>query len=144
MGVTVRRRRAQTTKVATLVALVAMLFALPALAPPEGVPVDDADSILAAQSQPPGTAHAGVPEWVREENLRAEVQMARQAEAKVMVDLVRAENPERVRDLLRGLDACEAGMEGGWGTADCGLAQERAMEAGRELMQGNSREFPRP
>ena len=74
---------------------------------------------------------------MREENLRAELQMARQPEAMAMARLVRAEEPGLDRDLIRDLEAkCEDGTEGGWGTADCDLAQQRAVTAAGELVHG--------
>lgn len=137
VGVAVRRRTAQSAGVAALAVLVVTIISLLGPSPPEGAAFDDGAGMVVPEGQQPGTADAGVPKWVREENLRAELQMARQPEAMAMARLVRAQAPGLGRDLIRDLEAkCEDGTEGGWGTVDCDLTQQRAVDAGRELVHG--------
>ena len=130
-------RRRTTTTAAGAAALVGLYFATflvsPGPPPPEAMALDARPSSVVGDPEIPG--------WEREEMLLAERQIARQTEVEAMADFVRAEDPELGRDLLRALEACEG--DPGLGTADCGLAQERAMDAGLSLVRGDGEEPPR-
>ena len=129
-------RRWVTGTVGVSVLFGATFFALVLFtSPPSSNGVVDPANIAASGMQSAGAVDRGIPEGMREEILLAERQTGRYWEAEAAADLVRVEDVERGQGLLRALgEACEGdATDTGWGTADCGLAQERAINAAREF-----------